>query len=66
MHNLGGSAGVFKSIVSDVEANRAPVPTRYVLVPCSVIGLGFRPSILITLDDNCSIDGIIDSDMTGF
>ena len=34
-----------------------PVPTRYVFVPCNVIGPLLHPKILITRDDNLDING---------
>lgn len=39
-----------------------PVPTMYVLVPCSVIGLGLSPRTLITRGDNSFTKGSVSND----
>ena len=41
-----------------MTAYLAPVPTRYVFVPCRVNGPGLHPKIRIILDDNCSTRGM--------
>lgn len=44
--------------VIDCDFYRFPLPTRYVFVPCNVIGPGLQPNIRYKFDVNFVITGI--------
>jgi hypothetical protein len=48
-----------KKILSYFITYFVPVPNKYVLVPCNVIGPGLHPRILIIRLDNFDTAGII-------